>query len=61
MLEARSHQKPPPVQKKFVGPRAWLDVAALVAEFEAIGEDPEKFKAFVNAKKSAILGRGELS
>jgi hypothetical protein len=25
------------------------DVAALVAEFEAIGEDPEKFRAFVNA------------
>ena len=27
----------------------------------AIGEDPEKFKAFVNAKESAILGRGELA
>jgi len=29
-------------------------MAALVSEFEAIGEDPEKFEAFVNAteKKS---------
>ena len=30
------------------------DVAALVAEIEAIGEDPEKFKAFVNAAESAV-------
>jgi hypothetical protein len=27
------------------------DVPALVAELEAIGDDPEKFKAFVNAAR----------
>ena len=28
------------------------DVAAVVAEFEAIGDSPEKFKAFVNATEA---------
>jgi hypothetical protein len=28
------------------------DVAALVAAFQAIGEDPENFKAFVNAAEA---------
>ncbi len=28
------------------------DVPALIAEFETIGEDPNKFEAFVNAKES---------
>jgi hypothetical protein len=29
------------------------DVGATVEEFQAIGEDPEKFKAFVNAAESS--------
>jgi hypothetical protein len=35
------------------------DVATLVAEFQAIGEDPEKFEAFVNAAESAYQLRHE--
>jgi hypothetical protein len=30
------------------------DVAAVLADFQAIGEDPEKFKAFVNAGVAAV-------
>ena len=31
-----------------------VDVAATVKQFVAIGEDPEKFKAFVNAAEAGI-------
>ena len=33
------------------------DVAALVAKLEAIGEDPAKFKAFVNAAEACEVRR----
>jgi hypothetical protein len=34
-------------------------MAALVGEFEAIGEDPEKFKAFVDAAEARKNGARE--
>jgi hypothetical protein len=30
------------------------DVGATVAEFQAIGEDPDRFQAFVNARVAAV-------
>ena len=31
-----------------------VDVGATVEEFQAIGEDPDRFQAFVNARVAAV-------